>query len=138
MISIVKPFKISYSIDRSKALEQKKVSLEEKLRATEPDTYVKYKKVEEIELKLEYILTEKKRRYHLLLGHAKYPSFIRLRSCTKSEIERRNCTIVGHLRIFITHYGKRSSSVDLFVYPSFNAAKGLFHIPRKNVVLVTE
>ncbi|KAH0707945.1 hypothetical protein KY290_011982 [Solanum tuberosum] len=52
----------SRCIDRSKALEQKKVSLEEKLRATEPDTYVKYKKVEEIELKLEYILTEKKRR----------------------------------------------------------------------------
>ncbi|XP_049413690.1 uncharacterized protein LOC125876527 [Solanum stenotomum] len=52
----------SRCIDRSKALEQKKVSLEEKLRATEPDTYVKYKKVEEIELKLEYILAEKKRR----------------------------------------------------------------------------
>lgn len=73
-------FKILYSIDRSKALEQKKVSLEEKLRATNPETYEKYKKVEEIELKLENILAENKRRYDLLLGHAKYPSFVRLHS----------------------------------------------------------
>ncbi|XP_055824871.1 uncharacterized protein LOC129893381 [Solanum dulcamara] len=52
----------SHWIDKSKALEQKKDSLEEKLRATEPEAYVKYKKVEEIELKLELILAEKKRR----------------------------------------------------------------------------
>ncbi|MCD7456045.1 hypothetical protein HAX54_030519 [Datura stramonium] len=49
----------SHWIDKSKALEQKKDSLEEKLRATEPEAYVKYKKVEE---KLEFILAEKKRR----------------------------------------------------------------------------
>ncbi|KAK4355148.1 hypothetical protein RND71_024119 [Anisodus tanguticus] len=48
--------------DKWKALEQKKDSLVEKLRATEPEAYVKYKKVEEIELKLEFILAEKKRR----------------------------------------------------------------------------
>lgn len=52
----------SHWIDKSKALEQKKDSIEEKLRATEPEAYVKYKKVEEIELKLEFILAEKKRR----------------------------------------------------------------------------
>ncbi|KAJ8532495.1 hypothetical protein K7X08_012418 [Anisodus acutangulus] len=48
--------------DKCKALEQKKDSLVEKLRATEPEAYIKYKKVEEIELKLEFILAEKKRR----------------------------------------------------------------------------
>lgn len=45
----------SHWIDRNKILEQKKDSLEEKLRATEPEIYVKYKKVEEV-------LAEKKRR----------------------------------------------------------------------------
>lgn len=57
----------SHCIDRSKALEQKKVSLEEKLRATNPETYEKYKKVEEIELKLENILAENKRREEELI-----------------------------------------------------------------------
>ncbi|PHT43965.1 hypothetical protein CQW23_17990 [Capsicum baccatum] len=49
-------------IDKRKALEQKKHSLEENLRTTEPEAYVKYKKVEEIELKLETVLAENKRR----------------------------------------------------------------------------
>ncbi|CAN4102594.1 unnamed protein product [Withania somnifera] len=52
----------SWWIDKRKTLEQQKDSFEEKLRATEPDVYVKYKMIEEIELKLEFILTEKKRR----------------------------------------------------------------------------
>ncbi|CAN4103895.1 unnamed protein product [Withania somnifera] len=51
----------SHWIDKRKVLEQKKDSLEEKLRAAEPEAYEKYKKVEEIELKLEFILAEKKR-----------------------------------------------------------------------------
>ncbi|XP_019250800.1 PREDICTED: coiled-coil domain-containing protein 22 isoform X2 [Nicotiana attenuata] len=48
--------------DKRKALEQEKSYLEETLKATEPESYLKYKKLEEIELELEFILAEKKKR----------------------------------------------------------------------------
>ncbi|XP_060188259.1 uncharacterized protein LOC132617303 [Lycium barbarum] len=70
--------------DKSKALEQKKSCLEETLKATEPEAYVKYKKVEEIELKLESILAENKRREDELIVLSakaeKLPKLVRRRT----------------------------------------------------------
>ncbi|XP_059284929.1 uncharacterized protein LOC132038257 [Lycium ferocissimum] len=70
--------------DKTKALEQKKSCLEETLKATEPEAYVKYKKVEEIELKLESILAENKRREDELIVLSakaeKLPKLVRRRT----------------------------------------------------------
>ncbi|XP_016441979.1 uncharacterized protein LOC107767484 isoform X1 [Nicotiana tabacum] len=53
--------------DKRKALEQEKSYLEETLKAAEPESYLKYKKLEEIELELEFILAEKKKREEELI-----------------------------------------------------------------------
>lgn len=54
--------KVSCRNDKRVALEQEKSYLEETLKAAEPESYLKYKKLEEIELELEFILAEKKKR----------------------------------------------------------------------------